>query len=130
MVIENEGPNNMEGFEHVTAIQMCKELTFNSYMEFTKKLETQNKHFSLRSDLVKHLCDSSNEVGMPPNSLCPSKSFQHTTSYKKSSLQQTIKKFILMNYGKANSNKLWKLHYDELYREIHSNELEHIVLMH
>lgn len=35
-----------------------------------------------------------------------------------------------MNYGKANSNKLWKFHYDELYRKIHSNELEHIVLVH
>jgi hypothetical protein len=35
MVIEDEGPNNMEGFEHVTTIQMRKELTFNSYMELT-----------------------------------------------------------------------------------------------
>jgi hypothetical protein len=34
-----------------------------------------------------------------------------------------------MNYGKANSQKLWKFHYDELYRKIHSNELKHIVLM-
>jgi hypothetical protein len=47
MVIEDEGPNNMEGFEHATTIQMHKELTFNSYMEFAKKLENQNKHFSL-----------------------------------------------------------------------------------
>jgi hypothetical protein len=34
MVIE-DGPNNMEGFEHVTTIQMHKYLTFDSYMEFT-----------------------------------------------------------------------------------------------
>jgi hypothetical protein len=55
MVIEDGGPNNMEGFEHVTTIQMHKDLTFNSYMEFTKKLENQNKHFSLQSHLIKHL---------------------------------------------------------------------------
>lgn len=34
-----------------------------------------------------------------------------------------------MNYGKVNSNKLWKVHSNELYKEIHSNELEQIVLM-
>ncbi len=48
---------------------------------------------------------------------------------KKSLLWQTIEKFILMNYGKTNSNKLWKFHYDELYFKNHSNELQHIVLM-
>ncbi len=47
MVIEDEGLNNMQGFEHVTTIQMCRELTFNSYMELIEKLENQNKHFSL-----------------------------------------------------------------------------------
>ncbi len=47
MVIEDEGLNNMQGFEHVTTIEMCRELTFNSYMELIEKLENQNKHFSL-----------------------------------------------------------------------------------
>jgi hypothetical protein len=47
MVIEDEGLNNMQGFEHVTIVQMCRELTFNSYMELIEKLENQNKHFSL-----------------------------------------------------------------------------------
>jgi len=47
MVIEDEGLNNMEGFEHVTTIQMCRKLIFNSYMELTKKLKYQNMHFSL-----------------------------------------------------------------------------------
>jgi hypothetical protein len=36
MVIEDEGSNNMEGFEHVTTIQMCRKLIFNSYMELTE----------------------------------------------------------------------------------------------
>ncbi len=55
MVIEDEGLNNMQGFEHVTTIEMCRELTFNSYMELIEKLENQNKHFSLWSYLVEHL---------------------------------------------------------------------------
>jgi hypothetical protein len=55
MVIEDERPNNMEGFEHVTTIQMHIKLIFNSYMEFIEKLENQNRHFSLQSDLVEHL---------------------------------------------------------------------------
>jgi hypothetical protein len=55
MVIEDERPNNMEGFEHVATIQMYIELIFNSYMEFTKELENQNRHLSLQSDLVEHL---------------------------------------------------------------------------
>jgi hypothetical protein len=52
MVIEDEKPNNMEGFEHLTTIQMHKELIFNSYMEFIEKLRNQNRHLSLQSDLV------------------------------------------------------------------------------
>jgi hypothetical protein len=55
MVIEDEGPNNMKGFKHVTTIQMHRSLTFNSYMELTKEFENQNRHFSLRTDLVEHL---------------------------------------------------------------------------
>ncbi len=55
MVIEDEGLNNMQGFEHVTSIQMCRKLTFNSYMEIIEKLENQNKHLSLWSYLVEHL---------------------------------------------------------------------------
>lgn len=34
-----------------------------------------------------------------------------------------------MNYGKANFDELWKVNYDELYREIHSNKLKYIILM-
>jgi hypothetical protein len=52
-----DGINNaliMEGFEHVTTIQMHIKLIFNSYMEFTK-LENQNRHLSFQSDLVEHL---------------------------------------------------------------------------
>ncbi len=56
MVIKGEGSNNMEGFEHVTTIQMCRKLIFNFYMELTKKLKYQNIHFSFRNDLVEHLC--------------------------------------------------------------------------
>jgi hypothetical protein len=49
MVIGDEGLNNMQGFEHVTTIQMCRELTFNSYMEFIEKLEikTSSYHFKV-----------------------------------------------------------------------------------
>ncbi len=36
----------------------------------------------------------------------------------------------LMSYGKSNCDELWKAHFDGMYREIHSNKLEHIVLMH
>jgi hypothetical protein len=42
---------------------------------------------------------------------------------------QVVKKLIPMNYGKVNSNKLWKAHFNELYKEIHSNKLEQFVLM-
>jgi predicted transcriptional regulator len=55
MVIGDEGLNNIQGFEHVTTIQMCKELSFNSYMEFIEKLENQNKLLSLRSYFIEHL---------------------------------------------------------------------------
>jgi hypothetical protein len=55
MVIEDERPNNMEGFEHVTTIQMHRELTFTSYMEFTEESKNKNRYLSLQSDLVEHL---------------------------------------------------------------------------
>jgi hypothetical protein len=55
MVVGDERLNNMQGFEHVTTIQMCRKLTFNSYMELIEKLENQNKLLSLRSYLVERL---------------------------------------------------------------------------
>jgi hypothetical protein len=55
MMIEEEGLNNVKYFEHEATIQMCKILTFNSYMKFIKKLKNQNIHFSFQSDLIEDL---------------------------------------------------------------------------
>jgi hypothetical protein len=55
MMIEEEGLNNIKYFEHEATIQMCKILTFNSYMKFIKNLKHQNIHFSFESDLIEDL---------------------------------------------------------------------------
>jgi len=52
MMIDDEGLNNLKYFEHEATTQMCKILTFNSYMKFIKKLENQNIHFLFQSDLI------------------------------------------------------------------------------
>jgi hypothetical protein len=55
MMIENQGLNNLKCFEHEATTQMCKILTFNSYMKFIKELENQNIYFSFQSDLIQNL---------------------------------------------------------------------------
>jgi flagellar motor switch protein FliG len=43
MVIEDEGPNNMEGFEHATTIQMHRE----ENSQKSKKIKTCIFHFKV-----------------------------------------------------------------------------------